>query len=197
MKWANVKRLNTTQLSFPLLLLLALLCLTGCGFHLRGEAGFAPPLTSIYLKTNDPYGQLSRNLQNYLSMSNALATHQKDASVTLHLLGESTHEQLLSVSGTQQTRQYNLYLSVHFQLEDSNDNVIVPPETLTESRTLTLESSQILGSTNEASMLYQQMRGAIVYDIINRITSQDIISQLTERHLTHEAAVSTTGNASQ
>lgn len=161
------------------------LFLTGCGFHLRGygEASrFAPALHRIYLNSADPYGELARNLRQTLRLSGIyLACSPCESNVVLEVFKEVMKEDLLSVGGTQQTRQYNLILSVTFQITDPKGCVIVPPQTVSESRTLTIQSNQILGGSNEANTLYQQMRPALVFDIMTRLSSNDTIAALMRR----------------
>ena len=86
----------------------------------------------------------------------------------------------MSVSATQLTRQYNLILSVTFQLLTPNGVVLTAPQPLTESRFVTIQSDQILGGSNEANSLYQQMRQAIAFDLMNRLASRDITLSLTK-----------------
>ena len=157
------------------LLIFLLLSLASCGFHLRGQTPLAEPLHSLYLKSKDPYGQLARNLRQYLKMSGVvLASDPHDANTILEIISETESQQLQSVSGTQQTRQYNLVLTVTFQVTDSSGRVLVPTQSLSESRPLTILSNQILGGSNEQANLYQQMRLTMVFDIMNRLSSHEI-----------------------
>lgn len=158
---------------------MCLISLTACGFQLRGTIPLAPPLQNIYLKTSDPYGQLSKNLRQYLKMSGIhLADSPANAKTILAILKEDQTQQLVSVGGTQQTRQYNLILNVTFQVTDPQNNTLVGPQTVSETRTLTLQSNQILAGSNEAENLYQQMRRAIIFDIMNYLSSEQTTNKL-------------------
>ncbi len=165
---------SLTTFGMTTLLLLSLL-LTSCGFHPRGQTIFAKPLQRIYIKTASPYGELTTNLEKYFKSSGVyIADSPQDATTVLQILSDTTNQQLLGVSGTQQTRQYNLILSVAFQITEPNGTLITSPETLSQSRTLPINSGQILGGSNEAIVLFQQMRRTIVFDMMNRISSQQI-----------------------
>lgn len=167
----------------PIFSLLTALALSSCGFQLRGSQPLNPSFQEIYIKTADPYGQLTRNLREYLKMSGAHVTDSpQDANTILDILSEAKNQVLLSVSSTQQTRQYNLMLIVSFEITNAKGVVLVPPQTLTESRTFTTVSDQILGGTNEQNTLYLQMQQAIVYDIMNRLESRDIATMLAIKH---------------
>lgn len=149
--------------------------LTACGFHLQGEIPLAKPLHSMYLQSNDPYGHLARDLRQYLKMSNVqLASSSSAAETSLIILEDEPSESLLSVSGTQITRQYLLKVTVVFEIIDKNGQTIVPPQTLAETRTITVQSSQILGSSNEANLYYQQMRSQLAYAVMSRIGSTEV-----------------------
>lgn len=161
--------------------LFLLMSLSSCGFHLRGAAPVAPQLQHIYLKSEDPYGKLTRYLRQYFESNGIhLAESAQTSNIVLDILKEETGQQLLSVGGTLQTRQYNLTYSVSYQLVDPNGRVLVPDQTATQLRTLTIQASQILGGSNEAESMYEQMRSAIVYDIVNRLSSKEISTILME-----------------
>jgi LPS-assembly lipoprotein len=161
------------------LLFILFLSLVSCGFHMRGKLPLAPPLQNLYLKTNDPYGELARYLREYLKVAGVHLTEQKtDASSVLVILNESTAQQLLGISGTQQTRQYNLILTVVFSVETPEGVVIVPPQSVSQVRTLTIQADQILAGSNEANILYKQMRSAIGYTILLRLASKDVTTLL-------------------
>lgn len=162
-------------------MLILSLILTSCGFHLRGETQFPQPMQHVYLKTASPYGELTHNIQQYFKMSGVtLVSTPAEATTILQILSETTGQQLIGVSGTQQTRQYNLTLNVTFQLTDPKGVLISAPETMTETRTLPISSGEILSGSNQAAALYQQMRRAIVFDIMNRLSSQEIAYRLTQ-----------------
>ena len=159
----------------------AALLLSACGFHLQGEQKLAAPLHHLYLQSPDPYGHLARDLRQYLKMSNVqLAKIPGEADTTLTILQDASSQTLLSVSGTQQTRQYLLRVTVMFEISDKNGQTIVPPQTLAEARAITIQSNQILGSSNEANLYYQQMRRRLAYAIMSRISSHDITRMIDE-----------------
>lgn len=151
------------------------LLLSACGFHLQGELKLAAPLHSMYLQTNDPYGHLARDLRQYLKMSNVhLAQTAPEAATTLAILQDESSQSLLGVSGTQQTRQYLLRVTVVFEILDKNGQTILPAQTLTEAKAITIQSNQILGTSNEANIYYQQMRARLAYAIMLRIASDEV-----------------------
>lgn len=157
------------------------LTLTACGFHPEGKAELAPAIHRVYIQTSDPYSILTRSLTSSLKMSNVqVVSSSIQADVILAILSDTTSQQLISVGGTQQTRQYNLIATVTFELTDTKGRMIMPPQALSESRVITVQSNQILGSNNEATLFYQQMHRALAYDIMNRISSTQVTQMVNE-----------------
>jgi len=162
---------------FCLLLCTALICagLTGCGFHLQGQAQLPPQLHRLYFKTSDPYGYLSRTLKESFKLSNVILVNSPDEAQTVfEILSDTTTQNFVTVGGSQQTRQYNLIVNVVYQVTDPKGRVLLGPETLSETRSLVLQSNQVLGASNEATSYYQQMRRSIAYSIMNRLASQQV-----------------------
>ncbi|HEX4045710.1 MAG TPA: LPS assembly lipoprotein LptE [Gammaproteobacteria bacterium] len=166
------------KIFFNLGCLFIAMLLTSCGFHLQGSMPLAPPLQQLYIQAPDPYGIFVRTIQQYCKMSKVqLVKTPAEASTVLVILQDDATEQFLSVSGTQQTRQYKLIVTVSFMINNAQGKTLVPPQTLSEERTITIQSNQILGSSNEASLFYQQMRRSLAYAVMNRIASKEV-SQL-------------------
>lgn len=165
---------------YALLTMALLSCLlASCGFHLRGVVELPPAFQRIYVQSEDPYSQVVKNLKRTLQFSGAKLTNTaKEANIILEILHEDKSEQLLSVGSTQETRQYNLVLSVTFALTDANGKTILSPQTVSEIRAITIQVNQILGGNNEANNLYQQMRSAIASNIMNRLASKNVTDLL-------------------
>lgn len=162
-----------------ILMLTSMVVLTACGFHLRGEMPLAQPLHSIYIQSIDPYGVLVRNLEQSLKMSNVkLASNAAAAQTVLVIQRDDTSQKLLSVGATQQTRQYELAVTVTFEVADAHNKTLVPPQTLTEKRAITVQSNQILGSSSEANLYYQQMRRTLANAIMYRLSSLEVTSMI-------------------
>src|SRR5207302_1201983 len=107
----------------------------------------------------------------------------KEAQSILVILQNNLSQDLLSVNGTQKTRQYLLKVTVTFTITDKQGRNLIPLQTLIETRSITIQSNQILGSSNEASLFYQQMQRLLAYAIINRIASKQI-TRILENNLT-------------
>jgi len=167
--------------------LFSLLFLQGCGFHLRGPAVLAPALKKMYVQSFEPFSLLTSTLK--IALKNAgvrIVENKQEADTVLSILQETPTQQLLSVGTTQQTRQYSLILSANYQISSPQDKPLLPLQTVVETRSLTLQANKILGTSNEQSDLYQQMRQSIAYDIIDRLSADETTAQLNAIKLSHE-----------
>lgn len=169
---------------------LLVMLISGCGFHLRGEMPLAKPLHSVYIQSVDPYGTLVKSLSQSLKMSNVqLAENSHEAETTLVIMHDDTSQELLSVGATLQTRQYKLVVTAMFEVNDAKGRTIVPPQSLAESRVITVQSNQILGSSNEANLYFQQMRQALASAIMYRLASREVTSMINQAYAETKAPV--------
>lgn len=153
--------------------------LTACGFHPQGAIKLSPSLYHLYLQTSDPYSYLARTLKDYLKMSDVkLANHPAEADTILNIISDEASQEFLSVNGTQQTRQYRLKVVVTFEVADNKGKSLTGLQALKEERVITVQSNQILGSSNEATLFYQQMRRELANAIMNRLASAEISRQI-------------------
>ena len=116
------------------------------------------------------------------------------ASTILTILSETETQNLISIDITQLTRQYSLILTVSYEITTPQGEILVPRQTVSETRTIPIKSNQILAGSNQEATLYQQMRHAIVYDIVNQLSSNTTTSLLSKAK--HEAAISTSKTTS-
>lgn len=159
--------------------------LTACGFQLRNNVPLAPPLHQIYLETNDPYGSLARDIKQSLQTSHVQIVPIKEAAATILTIIQDTRSNiLLSVNATQQTRQYNLHLVVEFEIKDNKGNVIVPSQILTQDKPITIQANEVLGSSNELNLFYQQMQREIVSNMMYRLSSIEMTAIINEHFAT-------------
>lgn len=178
--------LKVTSIIYYVSMVLLTAALSGCGFHLQGDKTLAPPLQTMYLDTPDPYGILAHQLEQNLKLSHVrLVSSAKEAQTVLVIMQDDNSQELLSVSGTQQTRQYALKVTVSFAITDSSGSIIMPAVSLTEQRYITIQSNQILGTSNESNLFYQQMRRTLAFSIMNRIASQEVTAMVNKAMPSH------------
>ena len=55
---------------------------------------------------------------------------------------------------------------------------MLPTQTLRETDAITFQSNQILGSSDEVNVMYQQMRRTLAYAIIRALASNEASTQI-------------------
>lgn len=163
-------------------LLTVALCLSGCGFHLRGIADGPTWLQSVTLvmQTDDsPF---------YLILKNQLqAAHiQVNPDLVrpdyrLVIINDTMQKNIVSISSSTTPRQYQLIYTVRFKLEDANKKARIPITPIIVTRLLTVNSDRILGSNDEERTLRHEMQRDVGIQLLNHL-SQPIISNY---HVAH------------
>jgi LPS-assembly lipoprotein len=158
---------NTTR-AFLLLMVLAL---AACGFHLRGsnlkDVQYA--FKSLYLKApgETPFVV---NLRKNLKASNIELTATADkADLVLEVVSEQATKQILSLSGAGRVQEYQLFYRVSMRAYDSNQTDWLSPDEILLSRIMTYDDSQVYAKAQEEEMLFKDMRSDAVAQAVRRL----------------------------
>ena len=150
-------------------LLLSVLLITACGFHLRGASLF--PFKTIYVAGSEatPLGlALRRNLQ---SQENArLVDSEAAADVVLQILSERPEKVILSLTVQGLVREYTLNSYLTFQVRNSYGKIFLQPTTIKLSRVISYNENVVLSKAAEEAMLYKDMQSDIVQQVVRRLS---------------------------
>ncbi len=149
--------------------LLAGVSLAGCGFHLRGAPQLA--FKSIYLNV-PPGSAIGKDLARSLSSTVELITDGKrmnEAEVILDALGERREKAVVGVTSSGQVREFQLRLTFSFRLRTPQGRELLPNVQLQQQREVSFNESAVLAKEAEESMLYRDMQGDIVQQILRRL----------------------------
>ena len=160
---------DNIAIKFCLTILLTLLILTSCGFHLRGHISIPPELKTLYLQSNTPYGDFEQTLRaNLRSYNITLTDTAVKAPLTLAILNTAWQQTPGAFSTNLTTRQYTLTLTVSYQVLAHDGTVVIPTNSVTANTAFTIDSSQLLSSTD----LGQQYHDNLQQDAASRLMSQ-------------------------
>ncbi len=151
---------------YALILLLLLVFMQSCGFHLRGMVEISQEFSPLYLKQNSA-SELARELKLLLASNKITVTSDPSkAKSQLVLLNENRERRVLSVDGNGRVREYLLTYTANFYIrfdkvdgvnaEDVNAKQIT--DSVSTSRALLFDPEVVLATTNEAEILYEDMR---------------------------------------
>jgi LPS-assembly lipoprotein len=151
-----------------LLLLILVLMLGACGFHLRGSAQL--PFDTIYVQGGG--NQLGPDLQRYLRYGTSVKVvqTQNEAQAVLHILGEGREKRILSLTGGGRVGEFELYYRLSFRLHDGKGAELMPAQQLELKRVLSFSDAQVLAKEQEEALLYREMQNDAVQQIIRRLS---------------------------
>ncbi len=153
------------------LLLLFALVLSGCGYHLRGHdlKGVQFPFHSVYIKApaETPFVvALRRSLQSY----KLEVTQSPDkADLTLEIVSEVPEKQITALSAAGHVIEYLLRYRVSLRAYDKQQEEWLPAAEITLQRIFPYDDTQVLAKEQEEALLYRDMRGDLVQQVMRRL----------------------------
>ena len=154
------------------LILLPLLLLTACGFHLRGSQ-MAPTVSvsSVHLQSTNAAG-ITAEVKSQLQQTNTQITDTaSEAEYVLQLANEKTQRSVLSVSATTgKVEKYKLTFSVLMSIS-KGEAPLVTDESIQVSRDYTFDDEAVLGKSSEEQLLREEMIRSASSQILRRLNS--------------------------
>ena len=153
----------------PLLSILYVAGLVGCGFQLEG-GGTLPAATAVtYVEAinthTEFYGSLADSLR---ARGVEIAESPQEASGILRIYNDSTGQRMLSVSARNIPREYEVFYSVTFGFDAEGESMI-PAETLTVTRSYTYDETLVLGKNLEEAVLRQSLADDLARQVLRRM----------------------------
>ncbi len=157
-------------------LLLSILLLTACGFHLRGQMGM--PFTTLYLEATTQQSPFMVELRRHLESNKVVLVNKADkADVVLQIVSEIPEKQILTLSGTGRVNEFQLRYRVSLRAYDKQQNIWIPAEEMLIRRDYSYDDTKILAKEAEETLLYQSMRSDMVQQIIRRLSRSKPVPQ--------------------
>ncbi len=165
-------RALSRALSQALLGALCLVSLTGCGWKLRGDANI--PFESIYIGFANS-SLLGNELKRTVRSSGKIRVVDaaKDAEVLLTPIAEPRDKLALSTNSAGQIREYQLRLGLTFRVHDAKGTVYLPDTTISLTRDVSFNETQILAKEYEEALLYRDMQTDMVQQVLRRLAAID------------------------
>lgn len=163
------------NLSLVLIFVFLSMVLTACGFQLRGALDL-PPLYDRVLIVDKGAAEVVAPLKKALKENNVqLVDSPAAASAVISLLSQGVGRRAVAIRG-QDVREYELQISISFVVQDLRTEKgqavkqVGEAQTVTSVRRYSYNSSQVLGSDNEESILVNEMRQDLVQQIMRRLS---------------------------
>lgn len=159
------------MMKLPILILIALLLLSACGFQLRGQVS-PLPFKSMYVTAPDGHTigmEMERMLRN--SSTTKLAANPAEAEVTLDIVSAVNDRAILSLSGGGRVRDFNLIYRVIYRVLDKRGIEIIPNTEISLTRILPFLDAQTLAKESEEHLLVKEMQSDALQQIIWRLSA--------------------------
>ena len=152
-----------------LLVVFAVVLLTSCGFHLRGQTGM--PFATLYIDAAAPNTSLVTELRRSLELNNVKLVHTAEqADLVLNIVSEIPERQILSLAGSGRVNEYQLRYRVSLRAYDKQRQDWIPAEEMVQRRDYAYSDTAILAKEAEETLLYKSMRDDMVQQILRRLS---------------------------
>lgn len=153
------------------IILITLINIGGCGFHLQGSYLIPKELTTLNLSSHDQYSQLTRILKERLRLNSVTLSDSPNVA-KVRLIDDSLSRATLSLYPTGNVAEYELIYQVNFSVTlpdaDPKDySVDIRRDYLDDPRTA-------LAKSREMELLTKEMRTQAANKIIQTLASIDI-----------------------
>ncbi|MCK5190464.1 MAG: hypothetical protein KAI44_06215 [Methylococcales bacterium] len=149
------------------LILITLLFISACGYHLRGSIDLPESLKNVYLQGAS--GQLGKEFKKTLRSSDGKLVDKVDeAGIVVKVTKETMRRRVLSISSTGRANEYELYYLLNFILLDAKGNELSKTQVIEIHKDYFDNQEQVLGKNIEEQVIRTEMYRQAVNAIFNR-----------------------------
>jgi LPS-assembly lipoprotein len=154
-----------------LLVAASLAVLSGCGFRMQGKVPLPAVLGATWIETDDAQSDFVQDLRRALAASGAaLAPRRAEATAVLRVERDELLERVLSVSGRNVPREYELTYVVRFSVEGAA-GTLLPAEEVSVSREFSFDERAVLAKEREQEVLRAALARDLAGVVLNRLAS--------------------------
>lgn len=156
---------DARSILFPLLL-----CLSGCGFHLRGEVDLPERAKVVYFEGVDRGQPFSQQLTELLSFAGGRVTNDRNqAGSVLHVLRIRHERRQISLSRAGKANAFDLIYRLDYEIVTPKGEVLIPREELEISRQYFVNQNFPLGQGEQESQLRIEMEEEAAHTLLRRL----------------------------
>lgn len=157
----------------PLLILLALSLLSGCGFQLRGKIALPATIGPVHIQGLGQYDEVRRELVQLIRFNDIQITDSREqASSILRISDRSSDRRVLSVDGNGNVAEYELHEGARFILLGKNGQTLVESQPVNILTSYLNNETEVLGKQQEEGQLRKDMQRDLAAQIMRRLQAQ-------------------------
>jgi LPS-assembly lipoprotein len=149
--------------------LLAVMLITGCGFHLRGQADLSPELARTHIVGVSPYSEFATNLRQQLRANGVQIVEAKQSTSTLRITRNESGKRVLSVDQNGKVLEFELYSVISFEVTGRDKTTLLKNQTISLSRSFLFDVNDVLGKEEEETLLREDLQEDAVRLMIYRL----------------------------
>ena len=174
LSWLRLHRVGAGStvragLMVPILALLCVALLLGCGFQLRGKVELPPEMSRTYITGLPRFTEFGANLRRQLRANGIEVVDAADESTaTLRITRNRRGKRVLSVNDKGKVQEYELSVSVAFEVK-GQDTMLLDNQTISLQREFLFDENDVLGKAQEEQLVFRDMRKDLVRLMIFRL----------------------------
>lgn len=144
---------------YSIVLISLMLCVSACGYHLRGSIEMPESLKAVYVTGASP--TLQAELTSFMRASKGkIVATPSESGIVVKILKEDLRTRVLSIGTTGKSAESELNYYLRFQFFDKHDNPLKDEQTIELAREYFNDQTAVLAKTSEAQLItneiYQQ-----------------------------------------
>lgn len=153
-------------------LLLSLLLLGGCGFHLRDYYALPTALQPIYIGGDAGGGTTAANIRQLLQSEEIDLTPAATAANFLLLLSDDEQERrIVSLDRRGRIAEIGLIAGISFELVDREGRTVLGPQRVEERRTIVNNPDNVISTSEEEALTRQEMARSLAANLLRRLSA--------------------------
>ena len=153
-----------------LIVLLAGVSLTSCGFRMQGIGRFPESLATTYIDTADRYTVFYRDLRAELKQGGVQVVDSPvNANAIIRIEKDSSGQNVLTISARNVPTEYNVFYSVSYSVWVNSEEAL-PVQALGLNQSYTYNENTVLGKNRERDAILNALAAQLVRQVAQQLS---------------------------
>jgi LPS-assembly lipoprotein len=153
---------SSYSVAYPkIFIIILLLFITGCGFHLKGTFTIQNSLKILRISPHQPTDPLQKILRKSLKSNGVQIVEPQNSEATsvllLTILSQTFTEKTVAYGADGQANRSVIQFNITYQISNSSGKIIFSNGTIKVERLLTINPNAVLGTDNERNYVNEQL----------------------------------------